>query len=161
MLRNAATCSNVDGGNFCFEIHSRKLCRSSRTGSERRFNRFASVLQRLHGAQEGPFEDAWQLHRVLWHLEGKVKRSWVGFSARLWLSPLPVPSSDGRATCRNLGYCGQRARSEAAGQRDEHRRFNLSLCFQSETLSALIHRRSTLSFRVVWLSFAWSVCCYW
>lgn len=69
-------------------------------------------------------------HRVLWHLEGKVKHSRVGFSARLSLSPLPVTSGDGRspvgATCRNLGYCGQRARSQAARQRDENRRFNFS-----------------------------------
>lgn len=71
-------------------------------------------------------------HRVLWHLEGRVKRPRVGF----FDSSFAVAASGNEpwrpVSCRGdlseLGVLrGQRARSEAAGQRDKHRRFNFSL----------------------------------
>lgn len=96
-------------------------------------------------------------HRVLWHLEGKVKRWRVVFlfcflrlvfgCRRFWQR-----GSDGRsrvgATCRNLGCCGQRVRSESARRRDDALElFRVSLCSRSEAwlfvFSAVIHERLT------------------
>lgn len=108
-------------------------------------------------------------HRVLWHLEGKVTRSRVGFfSSFSGCRQLPATTGDGRsrvgATCRNLGCCGRRVWSESSGHRDENRRFDFPayLVAPEEArpcyLFSLVHRRFTLWFWVVWLLFAWNVC---
>lgn len=81
MLRNAAICWAADGGRFCFEGHNRKRCRSSRTGSERRFNRFVSVLQRLHGGTRGTVRgrltaptECYDISKVKWSVPELVFR---------------------------------------------------------------------------------------
>lgn len=164
MLRNAAICLAADGGRFCFEGHNRKRCRSSRTGSERRFNRFVSVLQRLHGGTRGTVRgrltaptECYDISKVKWSIPELVFRPvfrcrrfrWRAVTAGL-LSGRPVGT---------WGTAGNEPEVKPPGSEMK----TGALTFLLLTLlpkravnvyfSAFIHRGSTLWFGVVLAAF--------
>lgn len=160
---------DVNGGRFCFEGHNRKRCRSSRTGSGRRFNSFVSVLQRLHGGTRGTVRGRLTAPTECYDIS-KVKRSALELVFRTvvrcrrfrWRAV-----TVGLLSGRPVGTWGT-AGSEPEVNPPASEMQTGALTFLPFTLlpmgdfdiyfSTLIPRGSTLWFGVVWLLFLREMC---